>query len=251
MELKKTEKYRDLSSLRQCFISGSECPPEIMYRIEKEMGCQVMIGYGLTETTSYITVTNPDDSTEVRQKTVGSPLPGEEVKVIDESGKQVSEGSGEILVRGNSVMMGYFKNPEKTAEDVDNEGWFHTGDLGQFDEKNNLIFLGRKKDMIIRGGFNIYASEIENFLLKHQDVANAAMIGIPDSVLGERSVACIITKPRSGLSEEDILTFCRSKLSDYKVPDFVCFFEEFPLTHNGKIKKALLKQELLKKIKLK
>jgi fatty-acyl-CoA synthase len=251
MELEKTKNSRDLSSLRQVFISGSECPAEIMTKIENKMGCQVMIGYGLTESTSYITVTNSEDSSEIRHKTVGSPIPGEKIKLIDNNGKEVFNTPGEIIVRGNSVMIGYFKNPVKTAEDIDKEGWFHTGDLGYFDENNNLIFQGRKKDLIIRGGYNIYAYEIENFLLKHKRVANAALIGLPDSVLGERSAACIITKPNCSLTEETIIDFCSKYLSDYKVPDFVFFFEKFPLTHNGKIKKELLKKEIIEIVELK
>ncbi|HOP48018.1 MAG TPA: class I adenylate-forming enzyme family protein [Desulfobacteraceae bacterium] len=250
MEIEKENSKYDLSSVRQAFVSGSECPEDVMSRIEKEMGCQVIIGYGLTETTSYITVTNPDDPFRVRISTVGSPIPGEEISIVKEVESMGNNDSGEIVVRGESVMVGYFKDPEKTSEDIDRDGWLHTGDIGCFDQEGNLVFKGRKKEMIIRGGYNIYPAEIENLLLRHDKVGQVAVIGIPDSVLGERSVVCVVPSPGSSISKDEVIDYCKQSLTDYKIPDLVYIFQSFPMTHNSKVKKTQLREDILKDVVL-
>ncbi|WKB36088.1 AMP-binding protein [Terrilactibacillus sp. S3-3] len=182
----------DLSSLRTGIIAAAPCPVEIVKKIRYEMGCDIMIAYGLSETSPCLTMTRFDDSDIIRAETVGRPLPGVELKIVNENREEVGTGEvGEVACRSLGLMKGYYKMPEKTAEVIDENGWFYTGDMGTIDEEGHLRMIGRKKEMIIRGGFNIYPKEVEEVLYTHPDVMEVAIVGLPDTVLGEVSCACV------------------------------------------------------------
>jgi len=245
LQLMVPELYQyDLSSLRFIFMSGADCLPEVIKEIEAKMYCRVYVGYGLTESTSYVTLTRLEDPDEIRLHTVGRPIPGQKIKIVDQHGRKRKSGEvGEVMIKGCSVMLGYFKQPALNRRTIQN-GWMATGDLGSIDPEGNLELSGRKKDLIIRGGFNIYPYEIENFLISHPKVQNVALVGILDKVLGERSIACIVLKQGVEASPEEFMTYCRNALADYKVPDKVVFYKELPMTPNGKVKKGELRSQL-------
>ncbi|GIV96568.1 MAG: putative acyl-CoA synthetase YngI [Herpetosiphonaceae bacterium] len=235
----------DLSSLRTGIIAAAPCPVEIVRRIRTEMGCNVCVGYGLTETSPCLTITRFDDSDQIRSETVGRALPGIEIKIVDDQRREVPHNTvGELAARGYPVMKGYFEQPEATRAAIDDEGWFYTGDLATIDEQGYIRIVGRKKEMIIRGGFKIYPREIEEIYYAHPKVQEVAIVGVPDPVLGERAYACI--KLREGLSAtaEDLLEYVRGRVADYKVPDKVIFVEQFPMTASGKIRKVYMAEQL-------
>ncbi|HET8794994.1 MAG TPA: AMP-binding protein, partial [Arthrobacter sp.] len=215
----------DLSSLRTGVMAGSTCPVEIMKRVVNEMNmAEVAICYGMTETSPVSTMTRPDDSLARRTETVGRTMPHLENQIIDPiSGDVVEHGElGEFCTRGYSVMKGYWNAPEKTAEAIDADGWMHTGDLARMDEDGYITIEGRIKDMVIRGGENIYPREIEEFLYQHPSVQDVQVIGVPDERYGEELMACIILKPDAGiLTVEDVTEFCRGRLAHYKIPRYV------------------------------
>ena len=239
----------DLSTLRTGVMAGSPCPEEIMKRVIRDMNMsEVAICYGMTETSPVSTMTRPADSLERRTRTVGRTMPHLENKVVDPgSGEPVPFGEiGELCTRGYSVMAGYWNEPEKTAEAVDSEGWMHTGDLARMDEEGYVSIEGRIKDMVIRGGENIYPREIEEFLYSHPSISDVQVIGIPDERYGEELMACIIAVP--GAPEPDaasIAEFCRGRLAHYKIPRFVQVRGSFPMTVSGKIRKVQMREEVL------
>lgn len=242
------KKY-DLSSLRTGIIAAAPCPEEIVKRIRTEMGCEIMVAYGLSETSPTLTMTDFHDSDIVRAQTVGKALPGAEIKIVDEKQNEVAVGEiGEIACRSFGVMKGYYNMPEKTREVLDEEKWFYTGDLGTIDREGNLKIVGRKKEVIIRGGFNIYPREMEEVFYRHPDVMEVALVGLPDSVLGEIVCACIKLKPNVQVNEQDLHQFMKDKIADFKVPDKIILLDEFPMTASGKIRKVSLRENLIKNI---
>jgi fatty-acyl-CoA synthase len=234
-----------LSSLRTGVMAGAPCPMEIMKQVVGEMHCpELTIAYGLTETAPVLTMSAIDDDLEHRVSTVGKPLPCTEVKVVSVTDGQVVETGvqGEICARGYMVMKGYDGEPEATAEAIDSEGWFRTGDLGVMQDDGYLRISGRAKDMIIRGGENIYPREIEEFLYTHPKVAEVHITGLPDERLGEIVLAWIRLKPGENATEEEIREFCRAGIAYFKVPHTVRFVDSFPTTVSGKIQKFRIRE---------
>jgi fatty-acyl-CoA synthase len=236
----------DLSSLRTGIMAGSPCPTAVMRRIVAEMHMpEVTICYGMTETSPVSFQTQPDDPLERRVTSVGRVHPHVQVKIIDSEGHTTARGvEGELLTRGYSVMRGYWGDAERTREAIDADGWMHTGDLAVIDEQGYCNIVGRLKDLIIRGGENISPLEIEEFLYRHPAVLDVAVVGVPDSKLGEAVCACIRRRQGMEVTEEDIQGFCRERIAHYKVPRYVRFVEVFPLTISGKVQKYLLREQL-------
>jgi fatty-acyl-CoA synthase len=236
----------DLSSLRTGIMAGSPCPVEVMKRVVNEMGMtEVTICYGMTETSPVSTQTGADDDLDRRTSTVGRVHPHLEVKVVDPAtGLTVPRGgTGEFCTRGYSVMLGYWNEPEKTAEVIDAARWMHTGDLAVMDNDGYLNIVGRIKDMVIRGGENVYPREIEEFLYTHPDVVDAQVIGVPDERYGEELMAWVrLREGAEPLTAETLREFCAGKLAHYKVPRYVKVVEEFPMTVTGKIRKVEMRQ---------
>lgn len=234
----------DLSSLRTGIMAGSPCPIEAMKRVIDEMHCRdITIAYGLTEASPVFTQTSTDDSIERRVSTVGTAMPEIEVKIVDpDTGETVGPNiQGEICCRGYNVMKGYYKMPEMTAIAIDRDGWLHSGDLATVDEDGYYRITGRIKDMIIRGGENIYPREIEEFLFTMPGVKSAQVVGIPDKKYGEIVGAFVIRDEGTNLCEEDVRDYSLSKIARYKVPRHVFFVDEYPLTASGKVQKFRLR----------
>lgn len=235
----------DLNSLRTGIMAGSPCPIEVMRRVVDEMHiAEISICYGMTETSPVSTQTRRDDDLDLRVSTVGRPGPHIEIKVVDpESGVTVKRGeAGELCTRGYSVMLGYWEEPERTAEAIDPARWMHTGDLATMDEQGYCRIVGRIKDMVIRGGENIYPREVEEFLHGHPDVADVQIVGVPDPRYGEELCAWVRPREGSSLSEEDVRDFCRGKLAHFKVPRHVLLVKEFPMTVTGKVQKFKMRE---------
>lgn len=235
----------DLSSLRTGIMAGSPCPPEVMKDVMEKMHCdEITIAYGLTESSPVFTQTTVDDPFWARIETVGKKMPHLDVKVADpDTGEEVPTGvQGELCVRGYSVMKGYYKMPEQTAEAIDEDGWLHSGDLGYVDEHGYYRITGRIKDMIIRGGENIYPKEIEEFLYTLEGVSDVQVVGAPDEKYGELPAAFIIQKKGANLTEADVQEFCYARMARYKAPKYIFFVDSFPLTASGKIKKYELRE---------
>ncbi|MGW1976423.1 AMP-binding protein [Streptomyces sp. NPDC001889] len=236
----------DLTSLRTGIMAGSPCPAEVMKRVVTEMHmAEVSICYGMTETSPVSTQTRRDDDLERRTGTVGRVLPHVEVKIVDPAtGATVPRGrSGELYTRGYSVMVGYWDEPERTAEAVDRDRWMHTGDLAVMREDGCVQIVGRIKDMIIRGGENVYPREIEEFLYTHPGVADVQVVGVPDSRYGEEILACVIPRdPAAPPTLDDIAAFCRERLAHYKIPRRLEILETFPMTVSGKVRKVELRE---------
>lgn len=234
----------DLTSLRTGIMSGAPCPRPVMERVQTEMHLpQLTICYGMTETSPVSTQTKPSDSIERRVSTVGSVLPHVEIKIIDENGDVVPRGTkGEFCTRGYSVMNGYWENDDATRQAIDPEGWMHSGDLATMDETGYVRIEGRLKDMIIRGGENIYPKEIEDFLLTHSSVAEVHVVGIPSEQYGEEVVAWVKSKEKLPLTEVVMRDFCKDKIATFKIPRYWIFCEEFPVTITGKIQKFRLRE---------
>jgi fatty-acyl-CoA synthase len=238
-------KSYNLSSLRTGMMAGAPCPVEVMKRVMCEMGCsELTIGYGQTESTPVVTMSTPDDAVELRVSTVGKALPCTEMKIVSLlDGQTVPAGEqGEVCTRGYMVMKGYDDEPEATARAIDAEGWLHTGDIGWMQEDAYIHLTGRAKDMIIRGGENIYPRELEEFFYAHPKVAEVQVVGIPDRRLGELVVAWIRLKAGASSNEEEIRTFCEGKIAHFKIPKYVRFVEEFPMTVTGKIQKFRIRE---------
>ncbi len=236
----------DLSSLRTGIMAGSPCPVEVMKRVVAEMHMsEVAICYGMTETSPVSTMTRVDDDLARRTETVGRVMPHLEVKVVDPAtGRTVPRGEpGELCTRGYSVMLGYWQQADRTAEAVDRARWMHTGDLATMDADGYLSIVGRIKDMVIRGGENIYPREIEEFLYAHPAIADVQVIGVPDERYGEELMAWVVMRPgHEPLSVDDVRSFCRDQLAHYKVPRYVHVVESFPMTVTGKIRKVEMRE---------
>ncbi|WP_130872115.1 AMP-binding protein [Pseudomonas bubulae] len=234
----------DLSSLRTGIMAGATCPIEIMRRVISEMHMgEVQIAYGMTETSPVSIQTGPADELELRVTTVGRTQPQLESKLIDAAGNTVARGEiGELCTRGYSVMLGYWNNPQATADAIDGDGWMHTGDLAQMDEQGYVRIVGRNKDMIIRGGENIYPRELEEFFFTHPAVADVQVVGIPDAKYGEEIVAWIKFHPGHTANELELQTWCKSRIAHFKAPRFFKFVDAFPMTVTGKIQKFKMRE---------
>jgi len=249
------EKFNDfdLSSLRTGIMAGSPCPKEIMQRVMDRMHMeQITICYGMTETAPVSAQSSTDDTIEQRVATVGRVHPHLEVKIIDECGRVVPRGTaGELCVRGYSVMLGYWDDFDKTHDVIDNARWMHTGDIAEMDIHGYIQIKGRIKDMVIRGGENLFPKEIEDFLYIHKAVSEVQVIGVPDPRYGEELCACIILHEGHVCSAEDIRQFCIEHISHNKVPKYVYFFEQFPMTASGKAQKFKLQEVMIKTLNIK
>jgi fatty-acyl-CoA synthase len=237
-------KMFDFSSLRTGIMAGAPCPIETMKKVIEDMNCRdITIAYGLTEASPVMTQTSTDDPVELRVSTVGQHLPGVEVRIVDpETNEECEPGvQGEVCCRGYNVMKGYYNKPEDTVRVIDSENWLHSGDLGTMDRNGYFRITGRIKDMIIRGGENIYPREIEEFLHPLEQIRDIQVAGIPSRKYGEEVGAFIILHDEKTLSEEDVTDYCRGKISRYKIPKYIFFVDEFPLTASGKIQKYKLK----------
>jgi fatty-acyl-CoA synthase len=234
----------DFTSLRTGIMAGAPCPIEVMKRVVHDMHCVGMtIGYGQTEASPIITLAGVDDTIEQRVSTIGRACPATEVKIVSPDGTTVPVGEqGELCSRGYLVMKGYDQEPEATARTVDSEGWLHTGDLATMRPDGYFRITGRLKDMIIRGGENIYPREIEEFLYKHPKVADVQVVGLPDEKFGESVAAWIRLKPGSDATEQEIRDFCCTEMARYKVPQYFRFVDSFPMTVTGKIQKFRIRE---------
>ena len=244
----------DLSSLRTGIMAGAPCPVEVMKRCVSDMHMtEVSIAYGMTETSPVSTQTRGDDDLERRTATIGCVGPHLEIKIVDpESGQTVPRGeAGEFCTRGYSVMLGYWRDPDKTAESIDGDGWMHTGDLAVMREDGYCNIVGRIKDMVIRGGENIYPREIEEFLFTHPDIEDVQVIGVPDVKYGEQLCAWIKMRAGTGpLDADAVREFATGKLAHYKIPAYIKVVEEFPMTVTGKIRKAEMREHSTKEMGL-
>ena len=242
------------TTLRTGIMAGSTCPMEVMKGVIDQMGAtEITIAYGQTESSPVITQTKADDPIDLRVSSVGKPHPNVEVKIIEPAtGEEAEPGMpGELCTRGYLVMKGYYKNEEATESAIDREGWLHTGDIAVMDENGYVEITGRMKDMIIRGGENVYPREIEEFLYQHPDVLDVQVIGVPDQKYGEEIMAWIIPKEGKSLTERNIRSFCEGKISKHKIPRYISFTEEYPMTASGKIQKFKLREDALEMIDLK
>jgi len=238
----------DFTSLRTGVMAGAPCPIEVMNRVVNDMHCpQMTIMYGQTECSPIITMASVDDSVERRVSTVGCACPETEIKIISADGSIVPEGvQGELCARGYAIMKGYDRDPEATARAVDKDGWLHTGDLAAMRPDGYFRITGRLKDMIIRGGENIYPREIEEFLYTHPKVADVQVVGLPDERLGETVAAWIKLKAGETAAEDEIREFCKGKIAHFKIPQYIRFVDAFPMTVTGKIQKYVMRQMEIK-----
>ena len=242
----------DLSSLRTGIMAGSPCPVEVMKRVITRMSLgEITNCYGMTETSPVSFQTHMQDSFERRVSTVGRVHPHVQVKIVDVQGRCVPRGvQGELHTRGYSVMKGYWQDPEKTREVLDDAGWMHTGDLGVIDDEGYANITGRLKDMVIRGGENVYPREVEEFLYRHAKVQAVQVCGVPDIKFGEEVCAWIQLKPGTSSTPEEIREFCRNQIAHYKVPRYIRFVSEFPMTITGKVQKFAMREHMIKELGL-
>ena len=241
----------DLSSLRTGIMAGAPCPPALMQRVMHDLHCpEILIGYGETEASPLTHLTTRDDTLERRTETVGRNLPHQEVKVVDtDSGRTVTLGQiGEICFRGYHIMQGYYGDAEATAKTVDAQGWLHSGDLGSMDADGYLQITGRLKEMIIRGGENIYPREIEDFIFTHPKVAGVAVFGVPSEFYGEQVMAWIQLHPGEQATEEEIRAFCKGRIAHFKIPEFIRFVDGFPMTVTGKLQKFRMREMAIERM---
>lgn len=242
----------DMSSLRTGCMAGASCPIEVMKKVFSDMNMsEVTIAYGMTETSPVSFQSSTDDPIDRRVSTVGRVHPHVEVKIVDEEGDTVARGEkGEFCTRGYSVMKGYWGDDERTAEAIDEEGWMHTGDLAILDDEGYCNIVGRVKDMVIRGGENVYPREIEEFLYAHEKIQDVAVFGVPDEKYGEEICAWIALKAGEQSSEEEMKAFCKGQIAHYKVPRYVRFVEEFPMTVTGKLQKFIMREKMMEELDL-
>jgi fatty-acyl-CoA synthase len=243
----------DLTTLRSGIMAGSNCPIEVMKKVISQMhASEITIAYGQTESSPVITQTRTDDAIELRVSTVGRALPNVEVKIVDiETGTTLPPGKqGELCTRGYLVMKGYYRMEEETAKAIDTDGWLHTGDLAVMDEHGYCKITGRIKNMIIRGGENIYPREIEEFLYTHPKISDVQIYGVPDRKYGEQVMAAVILKKGESMKEEDVKAFCRDRIANYKIPKYVKFVDSYPMTASGKIQKFKLREMAIKELQL-
>jgi fatty-acyl-CoA synthase len=243
----------DLKSLRTGIMAGSPCPIEVMKRVQSKMNMgEVTIAYGMTETSPVSTQSATDDPLELRVSTVGRVLPHIEIKIIDTEGKAVARGAtGEFCTRGYSVMKGYWNDEAKTAESIDEGGWMHTGDLATMDKNGYVNIVGRLKDMVIRGGENVYPREVEEFLYRHPKVQDVQVIGVPDLKYGEEICAWIKLRDGQSADAEEIRAFCKGQIAHFKIPRYIEFVDAFPMTITGKIQKFVMREQTIGKLGLK
>jgi len=249
--LENRDKY-DIKSLRTGIMAGSPCPVKIMNKVINDMHCsQITIAYGLTENSPVITMTSVDDDVEHRTTTVGRVLPPMKMRIVNlETGLDCKPGEqGEVIMAGECVMKGYYK-AEKENEAAIRKGWLHSGDLGVMDEDGYLKITGRIKDMIIRGGENVYPREIEEFLYTHPKISDVQVVGVPDQKYGEQVLAAIKLKDGETATEEEIKDFCMQNIARHKQPYYVVFVNNYPMTASGKIQKFKLRNEMVKKLNL-
>ncbi len=244
----------DLSSLRTGVMAGSPCPVEVMKQcIDRMNMAEVTICYGMTETSPVSTQTLPDDSLHHRTATVGRVHPHVEVRIaaVDDPDSTLEHGeTGELCTRGYSVMVGYWNDPDRTAEAIDADGWMHTGDLAVMDADGYVNIVGRSKDMVIRGGENVYPREVEEYLYAHPAIEDVQVIGVPDDRYGEELLAAVRLHPGATATEDEIRDFCRGRIAHYKVPRYVTFVDEFPMTVTGKIQKYKLREDAIARLGL-
>src|ERR1700722_9863259 len=240
----------DLTSLRTGMMAGAPCPVEVMRRCIRDMHLtEITIGYGMTETSPVSTQTRIGDSLDKQVGTVGRPHPHVEVKITDTEGRIVPRGTtGEFCTRGYPVMLGYWDDPERTAEAIDRAGWMHTGDLATMDQDGYCAIVGRIKDMVIRGGENVYPREIEEFLYKHPAIVDVQVFGVPDKRFGEELCAWIKLRAGTALTEDDVKAFCKDQIAHYKVPRYVRFVDDFPMTVTGKMQKYLMRATMAEEL---
>jgi len=241
-----------LSSLRGGIMAGSPCPIAVMRRVVEQMHMrEVTIAYGMTETSPVSFQSSADDPLERRVSTIGTVQPHLEVKIVGEAGQTLPRGySGELCTRGYSVMLGYWQDEARTAEVIDAEGWMHTGDLGVIDDRGYCNIVGRIKDMIIRGGENVYPREVEEFLFKHAQVQAVSCFGVPDSRFGEEICAWVQLRSGATATAEEIREFCRGEIAHYKIPRYIVFVDDFPMTVTGKIQKFIMRDKMIEQLRL-
>jgi fatty-acyl-CoA synthase len=243
----------DLSSLRTGIMAGSPCPLPLMKAVIEVMGAsQITIGYGLTEASPIITQTSVDDPIEVRVGTVGRPIPGVEVRLVDPATRKdlAPDQAGELCTRGHGVMAGYYKNPDATARVIDADGWLYSGDLARGREDGNYKIVGRSKELIIRGGENIYPPEVEEFLCHHPSIAEVAVVGLPDAVYGEVVSAWVVLKPSASLTATELCEYCRGQIAHFKIPRYIEFVDQLPRTVTGKVTKHVLRGQGIEQFRL-
>jgi fatty-acyl-CoA synthase len=243
----------DLSSLRTGIMAGASCPIEVMRKVVRDMHMdEITIAYGMTETSPVSFQSSVDDPLERRVSTVGRIHPHVQVKIVDDQGHTVPRGQrGEICTRGYSVMRGYWADEEKTREVLDPVAWMHTGDLGVLDGEGYLNIVGRVKDMVIRGGENVYPREVEEFLYTHPAIQDVSVFGVPDAKYGEELCAWVRLKAGQQATEDDIRSFCREQIAHFKIPRYIRFVHEFPMTVTGKIQKFLMRERMVQELDLK
>lgn len=246
--LQEFERY-DTSSLLICATGAAPCPPHLAQEMQRRFGCAVHIGFGATETGGGIAATSLADSSQRQAETVGRPMPGMEIKIVDEERRELPPGQvGELACRSDSVMLGYYRAPEMTAEVMDEDGWYYSGDLAVMDDEGYLRIVGRKKDMIIRGGQNIYPAEIENYLTAHPKIREAALVGVPSAVGDERVWAFVLLEDGAEMTAQEVLDYCRAELEAYKIPSRVRCVSEFPRSGTGKPQKFKLREAALQDV---
>jgi fatty-acyl-CoA synthase len=245
------EKF-DLSSLRTGIMAGAPCPVDVMRRVISHMNMRdITIAYGMTETSPVSFQSASDDSLERRVSTVGRILPHLEVKIVAPDGAIVPRGGrGELCTRGYSVMLGYWDEPEKTREAIDDDRWMHSGDLATIDGEGYCNIVGRLKDMVIRGGENVYPREIEEFLFRHPAIEDVQVVGIPDSRYGEELCAWIKLRAGASANADEIVAFCRGQIAHYKIPRYIRFVDEFHMTVTGKIQKFVIRAKMIEELGL-
>lgn len=242
----------DVSTLKKGIMAGAPCPVELMNEVITDMHMsEITIGYGMTETGPLATQTLPDDPLELRVGTVGPVLPHTEIKIVDENGHIVPRNEpGELYIRGYNVMRGYWGDAKKTHEDLNTLRWMHSGDIATMDDAGYIRIVGRSKDMLIRGGENVYPREIEDFLYTNPKVDQVEVVGVPDPKFGEEIAACIRLRDGESATVEEIREFCKGRLAHFKIPRYVHFVDEFPMTVTGKVQKFVLREQLAKELEL-
>lgn len=242
----------DTSTLRAVISGGTPVPAVLVEQVKAKMGADLIIAFGMTEASGYISHVLSTDTPELKSLTVGIPLPHIDVQMVGpRTGEPVGFGeTGELLTRGFLVMLGYYNMPDKTAEVIDADGWLHTGDLATMNAQGYIAIVGRVKDMIIRGGENLYPAEIEAFLMHHPKIAEAQAFGVPDPFMGEELVALLKLKPGEHADEEEMRNYCKGAISKHKIPRYIKFVTGYPLTASGKVKKFELRAQFIEELAL-
>jgi fatty-acyl-CoA synthase len=244
----------NLTSLKLGLIAAAPAPVKLIQDIIKQMGIQILIhGYGMTENSVGTSMTRPGDPPEIISTTVGKPFPGAQVKVVDpNTGEDLPPGkAGELCTKGRLIMKGYYKMPEESAKLMDQKGWFHTGDLALIDKNGYIRITGRLKDVFMPGGLNVSPEEVENILFTHPKIKQVAVVGVPDPVMGEVGMAFVELKEGETATEKEIIEFCRDKIANYKIPKYVRFVHEFPMTSTGKIQRFMLRKQVTEEMGVK